>query len=404
MYRPSLSLITIASASVLTTLLACSGSSKNSGFDPDDPSSSGGTSGTAGSSGSSGILGSSGGTSGSSGAGGGCVPNPANAEIAGNNCDDDGDGMVDNVPVCDSATTGADPADFAKTMGLCADATTQPYGLVSATFTQGYQRTDAPKDQQHSALAKFGNVLVPREGSMLGVLSTGYAQEYDGSSNAPFGGEYPNGMDWWGANPLKGNGTAPPGFPKNGNNCGTDSKVNDTVDLHLTIKAPANATGFQFDFNFFSGEWPAYICSTFNDSFVAYLSAAGFNGGKADNMSFDTNNNPISVNNNFFDRCTDGAQTGCEGKKTATASCPAGTAELGGTGFGVTGQYCSGTSVGGGATGWLTSKAAVNPGETFTLDLMIWDTGDGILDSSVLIDNFQWIGGAPVTTSTDRPH
>ena len=401
MYRTSLSLISLASASLLT-MLACSSAKPNSGFDTDGNPANGGSSG---SSGSSGILGSSSGSSGSSGTTTGCSPDPANAEIAGNNCDDDGDGTVDNVKTCDSASTGANANDFAKAIGICDDASTGKFGVVSATFTRGYNRTDAPKPEQHSALATFGNVLVPREGAVLGVLSTGYAQAYDGSggSKAPFGGDL-NGKDWWNANPLIGNGTAPPGFPKAANGCKTSNLVNDVSNLHLQIKAPANATGFQFDFNFHSGEWPAYICSNFNDSFVAYLSAAGFNGGKPDNMSFDPMNNPVSVNNGFFDRCTDGATIGCQGMKQGTATCPGGTAELVGTGFGVTGDYCGdGTTVGGGATGWLTSKAAVNPGETFTLDLMIWDTGDGILDSSVLLDNFKWIGGAPVTTSTDRP-
>ena len=30
------------------------------------------------------------------------------------------------------------------------------------------------------------------------------------------------------------------------------------------------------------------------------------------------------------------------------------------------------------------------PGETATLRLSVWDEGDGILDSAVFIDNFQW--------------
>ena len=55
-----------------------------------------------------------------------------------------------------------------------------------------------------------------------------------------------------------------------------------------------------------------------------------------------------------------------------------------------------------GATGWLTSQAPVSPGEEFTLEFMIWDAGDGILDSSVLLDNFTWVEGE-VTTATDRP-
>lgn len=60
------------------------------------------------------------------------------------------------------------------------------------------------------------------------------------------------------------------------------------------------------------------------------------------------------------------------------------------------------TSTNGGATGWLSSQAPVQPGEAFTLELMIWDTGDGILDSSVLIDNFSWAEGE-VSVATDRP-
>ena len=47
------------------------------------------------------------------------------------------------------------------------------------------------------------------------------------------------------------------------------------------------------------------------------------------------------------------------------------------------------------------TKAAIQPGEQFTLDFMIWDAGDGLLDSSVLIDHFQWIGGT-VSTGTTR--
>jgi hypothetical protein len=332
-----------------------------------------------------------------------CNPDKSQAEIPGDNCDNDNDGTVDNKTACDSASTGATAEDFAKAIGLCDTAASRGFGLVSAKFTRGYQRNDSPMAEQHSALAKFGSVIKPREGQRLGVLSTGYAQEYDGSPGTAFGGAE-GGRDWFGARPGVGNGTAPPGFPKAATGCAEATDVNDLVDLHLEIKAPPNATGFKFDFNFHSGEWPAYICSRFNDSFIAYLNAKGFNGGVADNMSFDSKKNPVSVNNGFFDRCTAGAQIGCRGGSPGTSVCPGGADELAGTGFGVLGNFCgAGQSVAGGATGWLSSQAAVKPGETFTLDLMIWDTGDGDLDSSVLIDNFQWIGGGAVTTSTGRP-
>ena len=388
-------------------IFAC-GSSKSSGFD-DGTGSSSGSSGS-----SSGILGN---PTGEGGAGKPCAPAAGNFDIPGNGCDDDNDGTVDNPPTCDGSLAASGSAeDFAKAIGLCATAAKDGYGLVSATFTRGYKRTDAPKAEQHGVLAKFGDVIKPREGKQLGVLSTGYAQEYNGGANTPFGGttgtegsqSYKlNGKNWWNWNALfpTANGSAPPGFPKAADGCKQGSDVNDVIDVKLEIKAPANAAGVKFDFNFYSGEWPAFICSPFNDGFIAYLSAKGFNGGVADNMSFDSKKNPVSVNNGFFDRCTPSASIGCRGGSPGTSTCPGGAEELAGTGFGILGNYCGGggQTVAGGATGWLSSQAAVTPGETFTLDLMIWDTGDGDLDSSVLLDNFQWIGGAEVVTSTGRP-
>lgn len=381
-------------------LLACSGKDRASGFD--DPN--GGGPNTGG-----GVLG-----GGDGGSGKPCVPNAANYDIPDNNCDDDDDGTVDNPPSCDaSLSQGGAAEDFAKAIGICTTAQSAGYGLVSAVYTRGYNRTDKPRDEQHGILPKFGNVIKPREGGRLGVLSTGYAQEYNGASGEPFGGVETsggfslNGKDWWIANPTRGNGTAPPGFPKPASGCPINNNVNDVINVKLTLKAPRNASGVKFDFNFYSGEWPAYVCSNFNDGFIAYLSAEGFNGGAADNMSFDKNSNPVSVNNGFFDRCTPSVTTGCASNKQSTSQCPGGTAELAGTGFGQSGQWCSpfggnDTSTNGGATGWLTSSAPVKPGEEFTLEFMIWDTGDGVLDSSVLIDNFTWAEGE-VTTETVRP-
>jgi len=283
---------------------------------------------------------------------------------------------------------------------------------VSAKFTKGYKLGDAPATAQHGVLPKFGDVIKPREGGRLGVLSTGYAEEFDGPGQAAFGlSNAPgnSGVDWNNSRANPGNGALPPGFPKAAQGCQQAPDANDMIDLVLTLKAPKNGTGIAFDFNFFSSEWPAYICSRFNDGFIAYLSAKGFNGGTPDNISFDKDKNPVSVNNGFFDRCTSGVQTGCApGAVRATSQCPGGTSELAGTGFGMVGAWCgeftgsSTPSANGGATGWLTSQASVQADETFTLELMIWDTGDGDLDSSVLLDNFRWLGGK-VSTGTSRP-
>ena len=373
-------------------VVACSSSSSRSGFEDTNAQIGGTTSG-----------GSLGGPDGGSGKA--CAPGAGNWDIPGNNCDDDGDGTVDNPPTCDDALGSKGTAeDFAKAMGICATAAKDGYGLVSAKFTRGHKSSDTPSADQHGVLAKFGDVLKPREGSKLGVLSTGYGQEFNGAPNASF---LEDSKDW------SSEGTLPAGFPKAAGGCPQSSEVHDAISLELTLKAPLNASGVRFDLNFFSSEWPAYICSKFNDGFIAYLSAKGFNGGVPDNISFDSAKNPVSVNNGFFDRCTPNVDIGCApGAKRATSQCPGGPNELRGTGYGGDGKWCEafqllGTggnkvSTNGGATGWLTSSAPVSPGETFTLELIVWDTGDGVLDSSVLLDNFKWAEGE-VVVATDRP-
>ncbi len=320
---------------------------------------------------------------------------------------DAGDADAGEAGAIDAGTTGvdagpppvtdADPVKFAKSIGLCTRADKDGYGLVSASFQKGFGVPMAPPDGQWGTLTKFGSVIKPREGSKLGALSTGYAREYDTPDGAP-------GKDFVQSATLSTSaaGTAPPGFPKAADNCPQSNAVNDMIDVHLVLKAPPDAAGFQFDFNFYTSEWPEYVCSPFNDAFVAYITSKG----KTDNVSFDSKGNPVSVNNGFFDRCTAGVITGCSGGNMTSdpSVCAAGTAELSGTGYsGLIQTRCTPaqSATDGGATGWLTTHTAVAPGETFTLDLMIWNAGDTALDSSVLIDNWKWLGGT-VTTGTTR--
>lgn len=44
----------------------------------------------------------------------------------------------------------------------------------------------------------------------------------------------------------------------------------------------------------------------------------------------------------------------------------------------------------GGGTNWLTTDAPIIPGETITLELMVFDVGDTQWDSLTLLDNFRW--------------
>src|SRR6185503_13274627 len=83
-----------------------------------------------------------------------CGSDPNNFDVIGNNCDDDGDGKVDNEPACDDGTlpeTG-DGFAFVKAMGLCNKAngpTDTKWGVISATYSQGYMMMTPPDMNQH---------------------------------------------------------------------------------------------------------------------------------------------------------------------------------------------------------------------------------------------------------------
>jgi hypothetical protein len=293
---------------------------------------------------------------------------------------------------------------------------------VGATFTKGYGG-GAANDAQHGILPTFGSVITPQLGASLGVLSSGFGLAWDdaggtGSGSCPV----PSSPGMLGSpcfkgyqTPMSGKGNAPPGYPKAAAACPaeTGAGVNDSISLVLQIKVPANAKGLQFDFDFYSSEWPEYVCTQFNDGFVAWLQSSAFTGTGGDlNISYDAKGDPVSVNNAFFDRCTTNASTGCCstngkgpegcGQPTSTSACAGGPTELGGTGFEDDGTFCGGASTGGGATGWLTTTAPVSPGEVITIQFIIWDTGDANWDSSVLLDHFTWQPGT-TTTGTTRP-
>jgi hypothetical protein len=110
-----------------------------------------------------------------------CFPNPANYDIPGNGCDDDGDGIVDNPPgLCDTGVpvTAPSAAQFAQAIGICPDKGAS-WGVLSATYTQGVGSTEAPMQQQYGTSSTFGSNVKARQGAALGILSTGVAAAYD---------------------------------------------------------------------------------------------------------------------------------------------------------------------------------------------------------------------------------
>jgi hypothetical protein len=341
-----------------------------------------------------------------------CSPNPANYDVPGNGCDDDGDGTVDNTPTCDTGLSALGSADdFAKAIGLCnrsSGASDPSWGVVSASFTRGHASTTPPADGQHEILPTFGSKIVPREGVNLGAMSTGWARAYDDIQATSCDPStlidcFKQGVAMQGGTPTA--NAAPPGYPKATGSCAVANTEYDAVDFILQIKVPANAQGFSFDFDFWSGEWPDYVCTEYNDSFIAYLQSQAFNGGAPENVAFDSAGNPVSVNNAFFDRCTASTQTGCKGQPPifGVSTCGGDLSELMDTGFYAPNNYCNAQlSTGGGATGWLTTSAPVQASEIISLEFLIWDTGDPKFDSSVLVDHFIWTTTAS-SAATTRP-
>jgi hypothetical protein len=380
---------------------ASSSSGGGSGGSSGAGSSGGGSGSSSGGASSSGAGSSGGGSSGGHPEGGSCPPcDPGNVNLPGGTCDLDCSGSPAPPAPCDAALAVGGPAgDFAKALGLCQMATGDSWGLVSATYTQGYDSSVSPAAGQHSILPGFGPAVHPLEGKQLGVLSTGYAYTCDDASQTATctGAGTADPYFKGGQTAMTGTGTgaAPPGYPKATTGCLVGNAVYDVAGVTLQVRVPKNAQALSFDFDFYSSEWPEYVCSEFNDSFVAWLGSEAWTGTGAGgdlNLAFDSTGSPISVNSPFISRCTAGTQTGCAGTVTGSASCVAGPGDLQGTGFYNLGTYCVTQSTGGGSTGWLTASGPVHGGETITLQLMIWDTGDPNWDSSVLVDDLKWYG------------
>lgn len=252
--------------------------------------------------------------------------------------DNDCDGMVDEgEPPCPSNLPRDTPLGFAAAIDVCNE-------VQDARWSSG-----SPTSRK--IMRRFGNNYAPHAGSSMISLSTGVAgdtTQLDPGTRFPITVSHPDPQ------PATGCSSADP------------SRVNDYSELELVLDVPANANSFSFDFNFMSVEFPEFVCSDFDDTFLAMLESEAFTG----NVSFDSMGNRMSINVGFFDKCRTSLDPACTGDE-----------ELIGTGY---------QGAQGGGTGWLTTTAPVVPGEKIYLTFMIFDEGDHILDSSVLIDNFRW--------------
>jgi hypothetical protein len=376
--------------------------------------------------------------------------NPGAIEVVGNGTDDNCNKKVDlfdqeDTLPCDGAlaASSADPKDFAKAIGICRTAQESPplaqktWGLLAASLLRADGSALSYHDA-HSLRAGFGAKITPLEGKAFAVLSTGKAADATQTNPGPNGGA-PGGenvstdqggqaqsvridqggqysvRDWFvTANPpLKQANNLPNTQGCSSGGPGTQTnRANDSVMLVLRMRAPTNARAFSFNAYFFSAEFPEWVCTSFNDQFIALIDTPSGTPSPTPNpidknlMTYKDPQNtlwPIGINmakgTNLFSVCNqaDIANNQClqngsgpPGQPSPT-SCGLGPADLAGTGFEKpTTRPCY---VGGG-TYWLTTAGNVVPGEIVEIRIAIWDVRDHIYDSLAVIDGLRWLPNA----------
>lgn len=151
----------------------------------------------------------------------------------------------------------------------------------------------------------------------------------------------------------------------------------DANSLTVTFTAGPGVRSVLFDFVFGSEEFYEFVGFDANDAFAAFLDGT--------QVSFDLNNNPITVNNNFF-QLNNTSRTAAEDVRIA-----------GKTGVTFDIEYDGLTPV-------IRTQAPLNSGlTTHTLKFVIADVFDDILDSGVFISRLQ--GSTEVVSGpvTDLP-
>lgn len=150
-------------------------------------------------------------------------------------------------------------------------------------------------------------------------------------------------------------------------NTGT-GKGHDVLYFEFKVPVPAGTHSFSLDFAFFSAEFPEWNTEDFlpfSDMAVIWAESEAYTGNVAFIDDGEGNKQPLVT---YF--LNERGLIAYNEEHDA----------LQGTGFDTVG----------GSTGWLKARANVKPGEVLTLAFTVLDRGDKLVDTMMLLDNFQW--------------
>jgi hypothetical protein len=219
--------------------------------------------------------------------------------------------------------------------------------LADSSVVAGASYLSTPPAGTPNAVMTTSLAGFPRSGSSYALLTTGDANLAEQPNSSPS------------------SGTADGGGHVRGD---TDLDVT-VLKVDLTVPSGVNCL-LGLDFRFLSEEYPEFVGSAYNDAFVAELdkttwTTSGSTIAAPDNFAFDPSGNPITIN-----------AAGVTSMKAAEAA---------------------GTTYDG-ATPLLTAATPITPG-SHSLYLSIFDQGDAILDSAVMLDDLRL--GTVANVATD---
>ena len=351
--------------------------------------------------------------------------NPGAYDFPGDKWDEDCSGAPAEAGAdeCDTQLSMGSTAaeDAARAIGLCkfVSESDKGWGVLSARFTTSDGSGTLEDPLMVGLLPSFG-AAKPRAGGAMLAISSGVARAKD---QAGFTSECDTFKAACLPDIIPGvhlppgcleAGHPPNGYPKESSVCGDTSGglggifgnntgVNDQAALEVKIRVPTNAKSYAFDSIFYTYEYPDFICSEFNDFFVVFSDPKP-DGADDGNIVFDSNKDPIGVNTGLLAVCDPSVQNPDSAKQF---ECNEGVDLLAGTGFAKNEAACGNNNPdavtnekGGASTGWLHTTAPVAPNTIITVRFAVWDTGDQILDSTVLVDKWEWSVEEPDVSTT----